>query len=209
MAIRWRLPDFPRKSKTISSPATCTWRLRSVVAPKDPLSRRYRSPPTRMNVRSISCTTAASTRSLDALGGVVRRRRAESAVVAPVPLSADTNECAVHQLHDRREHPLLGELRVRKIRRDAAPDPRKREREVVQRVELVRVALGDPHRVIAVLLAPAGIPSRRLQVAVRIRAYPDVLPGGRYREAADALERLAAADQTSARAAIGKSFGRR
>src|SRR4030095_6065699 len=140
---------------------------------------------------------------------VAQRRRAERPVVAPVPFSADADERRTHQLRRRREHPLLRELRVRKILRDAAPDPRQREREIVQRVELVRVALGDPHRVIAVLLAPAGIPSRRLQMAVRIRAYPDVLPGGRYREAADALERPAAADQTSARAGVGQSFGRR
>src|SRR4030095_12211047 len=105
--------------------------------------------------------------------------------------------------------PLLRELRMRKIRRDAAPDPRKREREVVQRVELVRIALGDPHRVIAVLLTAARILSRCLQVAVRIRAYPDALPGGRYREAPDPLERLAAANQTSARTAIGESLIRR
>src|SRR6185312_1901022 len=49
------------------------------------------------------------------------------------------------------------------------------------------VALVAPARVITVLLAPAGVASGRLQVAVGVGADPDVGPGGRDGQLADAL----------------------
>src|SRR6185312_11455083 len=49
------------------------------------------------------------------------------------------------------------------------------------------VALVAPARVITVLLAPARVPPGRLQVAVGVGADPDVGPGGRDGQLADAL----------------------
>ena len=50
-------------------------------------------------------------------------------------------------------------------------------------VELLRVAPRAPGVVVAVLLAPGGVDARRLQVPVRIRADPHVLPRRRDRRA--------------------------
>ena len=56
---------------------------------------------------------------------------------------------------------------------------RQRAGEARHVVELLGVAPGAPGLVVEVLLAAGGVDARRLQVAARVGADPDVLPGGR------------------------------
>ena len=77
-----------------------------------------------------------------------------------------------------------------RIRGSASPNS-------IMPVVLRRVAGLAPARVIAVLLAAAGIAARRLDVAVGARADPHVGPGGRDCEAADPLERGGVGDPGS------------
>ena len=77
---------------------------------------------------------------------------------------------------------------------DLLAQPRQRAGEADHVVELLGVAPGAPRVVVAVLLAARGVDPRGLQVAVRVRADPDVLPGGRDAELADALEHLGLVD---------------
>ena len=57
------------------------------------------------------------------------------------------------------------------------------------------VANGPPIGVVAVLLAPAGVPAGGEDVAARIRADPDVGPGRRDRDRGDPAELSSLADQ--------------
>jgi hypothetical protein len=67
-------------------------------------------------------------------------------------------------------------------------------RELHHVLELLRVAPRAPGVVVAVLLAPGDIRARRLEMAVRVRADPDVLPRGRNRELGDPLQHLRIVD---------------
>src|SRR5258705_12823291 len=58
----------------------------------------------------------------------------------------------------------------------------------LEAIELVAVAAGAPAGVIAVLLATARVATGRLQMTFRVRSDPDVLPGGRDRPRANALQ---------------------
>ena len=128
-------------------PCTRTWRVRSVVRPKESLARAYSSLPTRMRVVSSRRTTVASTLSRGS------------------PASA-------------------------RSWRDAAPDARQRPGEGEHAPVLGLVAHFAPARVIAVLLAPARVAAGGLQMAVVARADPDLVPGGRNRQRADACQRF-------------------
>src|SRR5258705_13447045 len=58
----------------------------------------------------------------------------------------------------------------------------------LEAIELVAVAAGAPAGVIAVLLATARVATGRLQMTFRVRRDPDVLPGWRDRQTANALQ---------------------
>jgi hypothetical protein len=60
--------------------------------------------------------------------------------------------------------------------------------------------------VIAVLLAAAMVPPGRLDVAFRVRRDPDVRPGRRNGELADAGQRLLVLDALAARRAIAETL---
>ena len=78
----------------------------------------------------------------------------------------------------------------RELALHALAHQRQRAREVDHRVELLLVAPLAPPVVVAVLLAPAGVDAGRLDVAHRVRADPDVLPGGRDDELGDPRQDL-------------------
>ena len=59
---------------------------------------------------------------------------------------------------------------------------------VIETAVLDLVAHDAPFRVIAVLLAAAGIASRRLQMAARVRTNPDIRPRRRNRQRSNALQ---------------------
>jgi hypothetical protein len=92
------------------------------------------------------------------------------------------------------------------VPRDPRSQSRQREAEPDHPVVLVAVADFGPARVVAVLLAAAGVAAGRLNVPVGVRANPDVGPGGRDHNAADPGERVAAADGLAARHEVAKSL---
>src|SRR3546814_7637660 len=63
-----------------------------------------------------------------------------------------------------------------------------------------------PARMIAILLAPAGVAAGRLNVAAGMRADPDVRPCRRYRQRPDARQRFALRDPRSVRAAVTEAL---
>src|SRR5690606_30094895 len=77
------------------------------------------------------------------------------------------------------------------------PQARQRGAEAHDVVELPRSADPGPVRVVTVLLAAARVAAGRLQVPARRPADPDIRPGRRDRQAADALERRGVAHRLS------------
>ena len=71
-----------------------------------------------------------------------------------------------------------------------------------------RVAAGAPGVVVAVLLAPGRVRPRRLDVPVRVRADPDVLPRRRDRELGDPGQHLGLVDPLGRRRRRRRSRGR-
>ena len=60
--------------------------------------------------------------------------------------------------------------------------------------ELLAVAALAPQVVVPVLLAPGRVDPRGLNVAIRMRADPDVLPSGRDAQLRDPFEQLSVLD---------------
>ena len=122
---------------------------------------------------------------------IAQRRQPERLVLARVLLVADAHVSGVEEANDRRQHRVAARHRAHRrgeIGGDALPDARQRRAELEHALELVGVLGAAPVGVIAVLLAPARVASRRLDVAVRAHADPDVLVRRRDREGADALQ---------------------
>src|SRR5690606_25913190 len=74
-----------------------------------------------------------------------------------------------------------------------------------QALELVFGRMGRPVGMIAVLLAPARIPPRRLNMAGGARTDPDIRPRRRDGQAADAAQRGGVPDQTAIRIPIAEA----
>jgi hypothetical protein len=83
---------------------------------------------------------------------------------------------------------------VAEVALEPATQRRERLREAHHVVELLAVAPRPPGVVVAILLAAGRVAARRLQVSVRIRADPDVLPRGRDRELGDPPQDLRIVD---------------
>jgi NUDIX domain-containing protein len=73
-------------------------------------------------------------------------------------------------------------------------DVRQPARELDHLVELLLIAAGPPLRVVEVLPSAGRVSADRLDVAHRMRTDPDLLPGRRDDELADALEHLRVVD---------------
>src|SRR5581483_2168428 len=133
---------------------------------------------------------------------VAQRGQAERAVGLGILAVADPDMRGLEQPHDRGQHLLARQAGPPQIAIDRAPDARQGLGEGDQALELVAVAHRAPGRMVAVLLAAALIAPGRQQMGLRIRADPDLLPGRRHREPADALELLGIADASAGRADI-------
>ena len=90
----------------------------------------------------------------------------------------------------------------RHARRGCRAAPRAKS---IMRSYFVGVAHLAPARVVAVLLAPLGVAAGRLEVAVGVRADPDVRPGRRDREGADARQRRLVAHRLPVRHPVGEA----
>ena len=111
--------------------------------------------------------------------------QAKRAVGAGVLFVTDPHEGRVEELDERCEHSLAWRARLAQVLRHAATDPRQSTAEFQDVIELLRVPVRAPARVIAILLAPACIMPRGLKVAARARADPHITLRGRDSEAAD------------------------
>src|SRR4029450_12423383 len=90
--------------------------------------------------------------------------------------------------HDRRQHLAAVEAGPAEVALHRAPDARQGLGEGDHAIELRAVADLAPARVVAILLAPAGIAADGLDVAPGIGADPDVGPGRRDGQRPDAFQ---------------------
>ena len=120
-------------------------------------------------------------------------------------LIADAHHRSFEQEHDRRKHFLPAESLASNIAMDASTNPRKVFGEGDQSMELRAVAGRSKLRMVAILLAPFPIPSRRLQVPERIQADPHVGPCRGNDEGSDALQGSSIRNPRSVRSNVGKS----
>src|SRR5258708_34312196 len=99
----------------------------------------------------------------------------------------DTRERDLEQADEGGEDALTRQASKREIRLDAGADARQDAGEEQHAPVLRLVAHAAPARMIAVLLAAPRIAPDRLNMAVGIRADPNIGPGRRHRKRPDAL----------------------
>jgi hypothetical protein len=136
---------------------------------------------------------------------LAHRGQAVALVRLRVLLRADPEEAAVEQPHGAGEHALAGELVARlQVGGHAVAQRRQVLGEVEHLVELLGVAPGAPVRVVEVLLATGRVDAGGLDVAAVPRADPDVLPGRRDAEAADARDDVGLVDRVALLVEVGE-----
>jgi len=86
------------------------------------------------------------------------------------------------------EHVLARHVAASQVVADGLAQRGQRPREAHHLVELLLVATHAPARVVEVLLAPALVQPRRLDVAAGVGTDPDVPPGGWDHELGNALQ---------------------
>ncbi len=99
-----------------------------------------------------------------------------------------------------------GRPRLRKILVDGAAQLWQGVRELDQIAVFHLVAAGGPALVIAVLLAPANIAARHLDVAIGTRRDPDIGPGRRNDQRANAGKVFLVAQLLAGRGAVVEPF---
>ncbi len=104
---------------------------------------------------------------------------------------ADAQRAPVQQADNGGEAKLARAIRIGEIMAHTAAQFRQGMAEGDEIIELGRIARRRPGRVVAVLKAARLVASGGLDVATRIGADPDVLPGGRQNERAAPLGPLA------------------
>ena len=156
---------------------------------------------------------------LAALGGVVEdnqvtgdcdvlaqhRGQAVGAVVLGVGLAADAEEAEVQQAEGGSEHAPLGQASPAEMLVDGLARLRQLARERQDAVVLGSVTLDAPVVVVAVLPAPRRVGAECLDVALRERTDPYVLPGGWEDQRPDALEGLGVDDLAAVRVDIAEA----
>jgi hypothetical protein len=126
---------------------------------------------------------------VDADVAVAQRRQAEGFVGARVLLVPDPHHGRLQQVDDRRQHFFARQAGQFQGAVDFGADRGQRLAEVDHALVFRLVAHAAPFRMVAVLLASARVAARGLQVAVGLRADPDIGPGRGNHERLDALER--------------------
>lgn len=131
-------------------------------------------------------------------------RKTEGVVVPGILGIADAHERCLEQANDRGNHLLARQPRPRKIARDAPANARQGAGESGEPRIFRLVAHLAPARVIAILLASSRVAAGRLDMALRARADPHLLPGRRDGEAANSLERRSVVHRGAGRRDIAK-----
>jgi hypothetical protein len=130
-------------------------------------------------------------------------RDAVRAVVAGVLVAADADQGPLEQADGRRKDELARERPAGEVPGNPPPDARQGSRETLRPGVLVVIAAGTELRVVAVLLAAAGVSTGRLEVAGRRGTDPDVGPGRWNRERPDPPQLARIAN----RVALGRTVG--
>ena len=141
----------------------------------------------------------------DSRMAVFHRGQAVSMIVARGFLVAHADEADFQQPHDRGQDFFAAKTFAREILGEAAANGRQHARKIHQPVKLGLVANLPPAMMINVLLAVSLVAAARLQVAVRQRTNPDLLPGRWNHQRPDALKRLPVTHDPAIRAAIAES----
>ena len=147
----------------------------------------------------------AQLRSFDLDMPSLQRRQPEAFVVARINRIADADHRVVEQPDDGGDDALAWQFAPAQVGVDPLADIRQRAGEVGKVRILHLVAALRPARVVAVLLAAPLVAARRLDVAIRVAAYPHIGPGGRNDQRLDARQRLFVDDRLSVRAGERKS----
>src|SRR5207245_10227871 len=113
---------------------------------------------------------------------VAQRGQPERVVLPGVFLVADPEVRGLEQADDGRHDLILRQPVTSQITRDAPPEVGQDLSEAGHAVEFVGVTGLAPARVLAMLLAPPGVPPGCLQMAARAGRDPDVIPRGRSRK---------------------------
>jgi hypothetical protein len=111
-----------------------------------------------------------------------------------VLLAADPEEAEVEQADRAREHSLADEPAPLQVALQPPAHAGQLGGELEHHLELLAITMLAPAVVVAILLAPGIVEPRRLDVPVRERAYPNVLPRRREDELVDPLEGLRVRD---------------
>ena len=143
-----------------------------------------------MLLAALAAELEAQGRAVDVDVLVAQGGQAEGVVLLGVLLVADADQRRLEELDDGRQHLLAPQAALRQVALDPLADLRQRVAEGDHAAELGLVADLPPVGVVAVLLAPPGVAAGRLQMAVRAGADPDVGPGRRDGQLADALQGL-------------------
>src|SRR3954452_10216319 len=156
---------------------------------------------------------AALAPELEAQGGAVdvhvlvaQGGEPKGVVLFGVLLVADPDEGRLQQLDDRGEHLLPPQAALRHVLLEPLADPGQGLAEGDTPPDLGLAAHLPPFGVVPVLLAPAGVAPGRLQVAVRAGADPDVRPGRRYGQLANALQGLLVPDRAPLGVDVGEAL---
>src|SRR5258706_17021 len=136
---------------------------------------------------ALAAEAEAHFRALDLDVTVAQRGQPEGAVLARVLVVAHADQGLVEEHHHGGEDLPPGEIARAQIAFHALADFREDFAELEHAAELGLVARFAVQRVVAVLLAAAGVARRRLDVALGIRGDPDVRPGGRNYQGLDPL----------------------
>ena len=121
---------------------------------------------------------------------VEERGEAVGLIVPGVLVIADAHQRAVEDTDRGRQHQCSAERPLAQVPRHALAQFRQRGGEIEDMQEFRQLPPFPPAGVVDVLLAAAGVATGRLDVPVRIRADPDVGPGGRNDQALDPRSRL-------------------
>src|SRR5581483_6525940 len=134
---------------------------------------------------ALSPEGEAEHRAFDVDVPATERGEPEGPVLARVLVVADADQGLVEQAHHRGEDLPAAEILRTQIALHPLADVRKDLAELEHPAELRLVARLPIERVVAVLLAPARVARRHLDVAAGIRTDPDAAPGRRNHQRLD------------------------
>ena len=133
------------------------------------------------------------------------RRQPVALVLLGVVLAADPEEAEVEQAHGAGQRPLARHPLPRQVAVTARRRRGSGGGELAHASNLRSARRCCQRVVVEVLLAPGGVDPGRLDVAERVGADPDLLPGRRDRQLADPLQRLVVLDPLAVGVEVGEA----